>query len=116
MGVFGGGASASNTLSNIISYSPNTAIGDNNKSDIATKLDQKASSEALAKDTTTASVGFGGSGGTVAPNIGETYGQSPVWNSSGQGVGIDKNVLLIGGGVLLMGGFMFFMMNKKRKK
>jgi len=63
MGFMGGGSgSASNTLSNIINFSPSVVTGDSNKSDLSSALDQRASSEAQAKDQQSTSAGVSGSG------------------------------------------------------
>lgn len=63
MGFMGGGSgSASNTLSNIINFSPSIQTGEANKSDLSSAFDQRASSEAQAKDQQSTSAGVSGSG------------------------------------------------------
>jgi len=121
MGLFGGSASASNTLSNIISYSPNITVGDDNKNDMATQLDQRASSEALAKDTLSASLGVGvgggsGSGGAVSPDNSEIDNRGTVFDAPSRTLGgVDSKYIYIAGGVAVVGGLLYFLTKKKGK-
>jgi len=61
-GNFGGDASSSQTLSNIINFTPNFQIGDGNRSDLANSLDQRSSAEAINRNATALSAGVSGSG------------------------------------------------------
>ena len=121
MGWLGGSASASNTLSNIISYSPSLNMGEDNTNDTATRLDQRASSEALNKDTLSASVGVGvgggsGSGGAVVPtesNYRTNQAQSGI-SSNDDFFNRNKNGILYGALALGFGGVVYIISKKKR--
>jgi len=126
MGLFGGSSSSSGTVSNIISYSPNLTLGNDNKAKQATTLDQRASSEALAKDTMSASVGVGvgggsGSGGAVSPTENNQRGVSPTMSGTTRKainpfVNSNKNVYFIVGGVVVVGGVLAFILKSKKRK
>lgn len=117
MGFFGGNASASQTLTNAITYSPIMNIGDDNESDLTNTLENRASSEALAKDEMTASVGVGvaggsGSGGAVQAND-ITPSKSSVFDTVAQ-VAKDNTLLYtVGVGVVVAGGAIYFIKKKK---
>jgi|GEM_PF-4609976 len=119
--MFSGNASASNTLSNIINFNPNIQIGSMNESDLSSKLDQKASSEALNKDSLSASVGVGvggdGSGGMASTSANEsTNGGLMDANLGLIQNGASDTVLYasIGGGLLILGGLVYALKKKKK--
>jgi hypothetical protein len=122
MGFLGGGsASSSQTLSNIIAYSPVLNSGGDNKNDLTTALDQRASSEATAKDTASASVGVGvaggsGSGGAVAPTEANSSNKTSVMDGVGLKLPTDMTAYYIGGGVLVGGGVLYAILKKKKRK
>lgn len=124
MGFLGGGSgSASNTLSNIINFSPAVTIGDSNKSDLTSALDQRASSEALAKDQQSTSAGVSGSGSATGgtASLSDVMPQSQ--NSgmmSGQGITLPQKanssgygLYAVAGSVALASVLLFKAMNKK---
>lgn len=117
----GGDASASNTLSNVINFTPSFQIGEANRSDLATSLDQRASSEALNKNGLSASVGVGvgggsGSGGTSSLSDISTP-KSSVMDGAGLGGMLNNtpSYLKWGGALALIGGVIYFMKRPKNK-
>lgn len=119
----GGSASASNTLSNIINFNPNIQYG-RNSNDLASNLDQRASSEALVKDeakfSASAGVGIGGGSGSGGPaSLSDSSGMaSALPNVFSESFANAKNntpliIAGVGGGIALIIGALA--LKKKRK-
>jgi len=115
MALFGGGsASASQTLTNAITYTPILNIGENNDSDLTNSLENRASAEALNKDEVTASVGvgLGGSGSGGAVMKGDTEGGIGVFDTAKSAITKDNSILFGVGGVVV-GGVVLYFFNRK---
>jgi len=113
MGLFGGSASSSQTLTNSISYNPIINIGDDNESALDTAQRTDATSSATAKDEfgLSASAGFAlgpnsqAQGGTASlARSGDTQPMQAQKTGAGSGT-VDNNMLMyIGlGGAALAG-------------
>jgi len=119
MGLFGGSAASSQSLSNTISFNPIVNIGDGNDGSSQADLTSKATATATAKDEFGLSAGVAlgdgasASGGPVG--IGDDVQPTNTSQPSSMFGGGSNMMLILGGAVALVGGGVFYLTKKKKR-